>query len=184
MLFSFKLCLCQDPRIARAYTAKNTKYRALVSLSPRTRSRPGAERIRQGEGRFRRPPRTCFIRSSPAGVKQNKQTLKPCSREEKHTLENVPPRNSKQQQLLFGNDAIFCKPSRCCRHQDKTKISGIPPRHAEFVQLLACLARHPSAFTSMSGTETAGQEALKPPPEAGARTKLFDREFQFRESHT
>ena len=27
-------------------------------------------------------------------------------------------------------------------------------------------------------------EAFEPPPEDGARTKLFDREFQFRESHT
>ena len=33
-------------------------------------------------------------------------------------------------------------------------------------------------------TDTAGRGALEPPPQAGARTKLFDREFQFRESHT
>ena len=31
---------------------------------------------------------------------------------------------------------------------------------------------------------TAGRGAFEPPPEDGARTKLFDREFQFRESHT
>ena len=36
----------------------------------------------------------------------------------------------------------------------------------------------------MCGTDTAGRGALEPPPEAGARTKLFDREFQFRELHT
>ena len=32
-----------------------------------------------------RPPKTftCFIRSSPADVKQNKQTLKPCRRQAK-----------------------------------------------------------------------------------------------------
>ena len=53
-----------------------------------------------------------------------------------------------------------------------------------FLQFLACLARHPSAFTSRYGTDTAGRGAFEPPPEDGARTKLFDREFQFRESHT
>ena len=36
---------------------------SLVSLSPRTRSRPGAERIRQGEGRLSRPPKTALERS-------------------------------------------------------------------------------------------------------------------------
>ena len=67
----------------------------------------------------------------------------------------------------------------------------IQPKSPEFVldmryflQLLACLARHPSAFTSMCGTDTAGRGALEHSPEAGDRTKLFDREFQFRESHT
>ena len=55
-----------------------------------------------------------------------------------------------------------------------------------FSQLLACLVRHLSAFTSMCGTNTAerGAGAFEPPPEAGARTKLFDREFQSRELHT
>ena len=51
-------------------------------------------------------------------------------------------------------------------------------------QLLACLARHPSAFTSTCGTDTEGRGAFEPPPEDGARTKLFYREFQFRESYT
>ena len=32
--------------------------------------------------------------------------------------------------------------------------------------------------------DTAGRGVFEPPPEDGARTKLFDREFQFRESHT
>ena len=36
---------------------------SLVSLSPRTRSRPDAERIRQGEGRLSRPPKTALERS-------------------------------------------------------------------------------------------------------------------------
>ena len=50
--------------------------------------------------------------------------------------------------------------------------------------LLACLAWRLSAFTSRCGTDTAGRGSLEPPPEDGARTNLFDREFQFRESHT
>ena len=48
----------QDPRKARAYTARNTIFAhfSLVSLNPRTRSQPDAERIRQGKGRFMPPP--------------------------------------------------------------------------------------------------------------------------------
>ena len=46
------------------------------------------------------------------------------------------------------------------------------------------VARHPFAFKSRCGTDTAGRGAFEPHPEDGARTKLFDREFQFRESHT
>ena len=69
---------------------------SLVSLSIPPRSRRGAQRIRKGEGRWSRPPKTftrwsrppktfsCFIRSSPADVKQNKQTIT-----------SMPPQNSK-----------------------------------------------------------------------------------------
>ena len=45
-----------------------------------------------------------------------------------------------------------------------------------FLQLLARLARHPSAFTSVCGTDTAGRVALEPPPEGGAPTKLYSTE--------
>ena len=49
---------------------------SLVSLSIHPRSRRGAQRIRKGEGRWSRPPKTftCFIRPSPADVKQNKRS--------------------------------------------------------------------------------------------------------------
>ena len=59
----------------------------LVSLSPHPRARRGAQRIRKGEGRWSRPPKTftCFIRSSPADVKQNKQTINPCKCQAKQT---------------------------------------------------------------------------------------------------
>ena len=63
--YSFKLYMCQDPRIARAYTAQNTKkaHFPLVSLSVYPRSSQGAERIRHGEGRWSRPPKTALERS-------------------------------------------------------------------------------------------------------------------------
>ena len=59
---------------------------------------------------------------------------------------------------------------------------GRTPRHVciFFFQnsssTLARLARHPSAFTSMCGTDTAGRGALEPPPEGGARTKPYSTE--------
>ena len=54
LIHAFKLCVCQDPRIARAYPTKFkiTVLFPLVSLSVDRRSR-GAEWIRQGEGRSR-----------------------------------------------------------------------------------------------------------------------------------
>ena len=67
LIHSFKLYICQDPRIARAYTAKNTKKKktrfSLVSLSVYPRSRRGAERIQHSEGRLGRPPKTALERS-------------------------------------------------------------------------------------------------------------------------
>ena len=65
LIYSFKLHIWQDSRIARAYTAQNTKktHFSLVSLSVYPRSRRGAERIRQGEGRRSRPPKTELERS-------------------------------------------------------------------------------------------------------------------------
>ena len=64
------------------------------------------------------------------------------------------------------------------------ELGRIPPKIQNKSVLLACLAQRLCAFTSRCGTDTAGREALEPPPEDGARTKLFDREFQCRESHT
>ena len=51
---------------------------SLVSLSTHPRSRQGAQRIKKGEGRWNRPPKTltCFIRSSPADIKQNKLKIR------------------------------------------------------------------------------------------------------------
>ena len=80
VVFVQALLMPRSTNSSGVYCPKYKTYFSLVSLSPRTRFRPGAERVRQGEGRLSRPRRTCFIRSSPADVKQNKQTLKPCRR--------------------------------------------------------------------------------------------------------
>ena len=80
---------------------------SLVSLSIHPRSRRGAQRMRKDEGGWSRPPKTstrwsrplktftrwsrppkvfmCFIRSRPADVNQNKQTLQSCRRQAKQT---------------------------------------------------------------------------------------------------
>ena len=67
MFFSFKLGICQDPRIALHMRIppkiQHFAHFSLVSLSPRTRSRPDAERIRQSEGGWSRPPKTALERS-------------------------------------------------------------------------------------------------------------------------
>ena len=70
------------------------------------------------------------------------------------------------------------------QRQGTTEVSRLPLQNTIFLQLLAFLAQHPSAFTSRCRTDKAGRGALEPPPEDGARMKRFDREFQFRESHT
>ena len=59
-ILSSSTYIWQDPRIARAYTAQNTKktHSSLVSLSGYPRSGRGAERMRQGEGRRSRAPKT------------------------------------------------------------------------------------------------------------------------------
>ena len=67
---------------------------------------------KEGRGALEPPPKTstCSIRSSLADVEQNKQTLKPCRRQAKQTLESMPPHNSKHYNsnyLPFGNFANF-----------------------------------------------------------------------------
>ena len=62
LIYSLKLYISQDPRIARAYTAQSTKkmHFSLVSLSVYPRSRRGAARIRQDEERWSRPSKTAL----------------------------------------------------------------------------------------------------------------------------
>ena len=87
----FSAYICQAPRIARAYTVRRTKFAhfSLVSLSPRTRSRPDAERIRQGEGRLSRPPKTALERSYlTEKCSSENRILRP---RRKKTPDRIPP---------------------------------------------------------------------------------------------
>ena len=65
MIYSFNLSIRQNPNISWRVPPKIyfLVHFSLVSLSPHTRSRPGAERIRQGEGRWGRPSKTALERS-------------------------------------------------------------------------------------------------------------------------
>ena len=62
--------------------------------------------------------------------------------------------------------------------------SGVYRPHTKICALLACLAQPTYPIPARCGTDAAGRGVFEPPSEDGARTKLFDREFQFRESHT
>ena len=52
LIYSFKLYICQDPRIARAYTAQNTKKKRPSRLSRSASIRAHVE-VRDGYGRAR-----------------------------------------------------------------------------------------------------------------------------------
>ena len=52
LIYSFKLYICQDPRIARAYTAQNTKKKRTSRLSRSASIRVHVE-VRNGYGRAR-----------------------------------------------------------------------------------------------------------------------------------
>ena len=63
---------------------------SLVLLSPRTQSRPGAERIRQGEGRLSRPPKTALERSYlTENSGSDNRILRP---RRKKTPDRIPPK--------------------------------------------------------------------------------------------
>ena len=73
---------------------------------------------------------------------------------------------------------------KLCICKDPRTARAYTARNTKFCALLACLAQPTYPIPAKCGTDTAGRGAFEPPPEDGARTKLFDREFQFRESHT
>ena len=131
-----------------------------------------------------RPPRTCFIRSNPAEVNRINKRSSPVD-----VKKNKRSRVCHRKILNSSNYSSEMMPISVY-HPGAADIK-IQPKSPEFLldmryfcNFSLFLARHPSAFTSMRGTDTAGRGALESPPEAGARTMLFDRLFQFRESHT
>ena len=76
MLFSFKLCLCQDPRIARAYTAQNTKIAHLLLACHAQPTYPIPARCgtdTAGRGAFEPPPED-VLHSFKLCRRQAKQT--------------------------------------------------------------------------------------------------------------
>ena len=87
LIFSF---ICQDPIIARAYTAQNSTkmHFSLVSLGVYPRSRQGAERIRQGEGRWSLPSKTALERSDLTEKSQFRESH--TESETKQTPERIP----------------------------------------------------------------------------------------------
>ena len=81
----------------------------------------------------------------------------------------MPPQNSKYYHVPFGNDNNFVN------HSGVAAIK-IQQFFQNSSSTLARLARHPCAFTSMCGTDTAGRGALEPSPEGDARTKPYSTE--------
>ena len=81
----------------------------------------------------------------------------------------MPPQYFEHYHVPFGNDA------NAVNHSGVAAIK-IQQIFQNSSSTLARLARHPSAFTSMCGTDTAGRGALEPPPEGGARTKPYSTE--------
>ena len=73
---------------------------------------------------------------------------------------------------------------KLCICQDPRQARAYTTQNTNICALLCCLVQRLPAFTSRCRTDKGGRGALEPPPENGARTKRFDREFQFRESYT
>ena len=57
-------------------------------------------------------------------------------------------------------------------------------QNTKLCAFLSCLNQPTYPIPARCGTDTAGRGAFEPPPEDGARTKLFDPKFPFDESHT
>ena len=96
----------------------------------------------------------------------------------------MPPQNSKPLQLPFGNDANFVNHPGAAdaKIQRKYQESLLDMQYFCNFSLVSLDIR----LRSRRGAERVrqGEGRFEPPPEYDARTKLFDREFQFRESHT
>ena len=163
---------------------------SLVSLSIHPRSRRGPQRIRKGERRWSRAPKTftrwnrppktfsCFIRPSSADVKQNKQTPKPCRRQAKQTLESVPPQNSKHYNsnlLTFGSYTNFVN------HPGAADVK-IQPKYPEFLLdmryfcnfLLVSLGIRPRSLRGAERTRQGEGRWSRPPKPSLERSYLTE----------
>ena len=78
--------------------------------------------------------------------------------------------------FLRSSSAYVCQDPRIAR--------AYTAQNTKFCAIISCLTQPTYPIPARCGTDTAGQGVFEPPPEDGARTKLCDREFQFRESHT
>ena len=105
-------------------------------------------------------------RALQTSIKQNKR-----SRKDHRKIQNFSNYRLKMMPIL--EVITLC---RRCRRQDTTEASRLP-QNTTFLLLLACLAQRLFAVTSRCRTDKAGQGALEPLPEDGARTKRFDREI-------
>ena len=73
---------------------------------------------------------------------------------------------------------------KLCMCQDPRITRAHTAQNTKNCVLLACVAQPTYLIPARCGTDAAGRGTFKPPPKDGARTKRFDQEFQFRESHT
>ena len=85
------------PRSTNSSGVYRPKYKkkthfSLVSFSVYTRSRRGAERIREGEGRWSRPPKTALERSDLTENSSSENPI-PTSRRKKNSLPNKKENN-------------------------------------------------------------------------------------------
>ena len=115
---------------------------------------------------------TCFIRSRPADVKQNKG-LRVCHRK----FETL--------KLPFGNDD-----ANFFNHPGAADVK-IQPKYQEFLLDMQYFCNFSLVSLGIRSRSRRGAERIRQgggrlsrPLEDGARTKPFDRELLFRESHT
>ena len=80
-------------------------------------------------------------------------------------------------EIMSCHQVLSYQPLHTHVHQDPNNNWRGPFKIHFFARFLACLAQYPSAFTSRCRTDKAGRGALEPPPEDGARTKLFNRDI-------
>ena len=183
VFFVQALCLlCQDPRMARAYTtAQNTKICALLACLAQPMypipARCGTDTA--GRGAFEPPPEDVF------------HSFKPCIRQAKQTnaqsLQTSSKTNAREYattkfKTAFGNDANFVN------HPGAANIE-IQPNLRNSSSTCVFFSTSRSSRSASVRVHVDVQNGIGRAMGVGAAlpsrrsTKLLDREFQFRESH-